>query len=181
MDKNNFISKVPQFVAIESVGVSALRGQGKGVLGETRNYLGKLDLRSLRDIKTKDQFIRWLDIHTEKIMGRLPVKNRPWGAARKAINLFLRGCLYNQYLCKEYNLRKYEKWMEIPLDRVVVKGLLKEVEDKKLNKKMPPWEGLKHLKKETSDKYQEIAELIALQNHLKARIHLDIILWLENR
>jgi len=183
MDKDKFTSTVQKFVAIEAVGVSALRRQGKGVLGEIRAYLGQLDLR-LGNIKTKDQFIEWLDIQTEKILDQLPVKNRPWGAARKAINLFLRGCLYNKYLCEEYNLHNYENWMEIPLDSAVVKGLRKElenIENKKLIKRISSWPGLKYLKKETSDRYQEIAELIAAQNNLEAKVHLDIILWLENR
>ena len=180
MDKDKFISTVQKFVAIEAVGVSALRGQGKGVLGEIRAYLGQLDLR-LGNIKNKDQFIEWLDIQTEKILDQLPVRNRPWGAARKAINLFLRGCLYNKYLCEHYHLYNYENWMEIPLDSVVAKGLRKEIEKKKLNKKLPRWPGLKYLKKKTSDKYQKIAELIAAQNHLTAKVHLDIFLWLENR
>jgi hypothetical protein len=180
MDKDKFISTVQRFVAIEAVGVSALRGQGKGVLGVIRTYLGQLDL-SLGDIKNKDQFIDWLDIQTEKILDQLPLKNRPWGAARKAINLFLRCCLYNKYLCEQYELYNYENWMEIPLDSAVAKGLRKEVEKKKLNKELPSWPGLKYLEKDTSDKYQEIAELIAIQNHLTAKVHLDIFLWLENR
>ena len=73
MDKDKFISTVQRFVAIEAVGVSALRGQGKGVLGVIRTYLGQLDL-SLGDIKNKDQFIDWLDIQTEKILDQLPLK-----------------------------------------------------------------------------------------------------------
>ena len=180
MYKDKFISTVQKFVAIEAVGVSALRRQGKGVLGEIRAFLGQLDLR-LENIKGKNQYIDWLDIQTEKILDQLPLKNRPWGAARKAINLFLRGCLYNKYLCEQYNLQYYEKWMEIPLDSAIAKGLRKEIEKKRLNKKLPRWPGLKYLKKDTSKKYQEIAEIIAAQNHLKARVHLDIFLWLENR
>jgi len=180
MNKHKFISAVQEFVAIEAVGVSAIRGQGKGVLGKIRAYLGQLDL-TLENVKTKDQFIEWLDIQTEKILDQLPLRNRPWGAARKAINLFLRSCLYNKYLCKQYNLHNYENWMEIPLDSAVAKGLRKEIQNKKFNKKIPRWPGLKYLEKETSDKYQQIAELVAAQNHLTAKVHFDIILWLENR
>jgi hypothetical protein len=44
------------------------------------------------------RFRRWLDRQTDNLLDVLPINGRPWGAARKAINLFLRDVLYNQYL-----------------------------------------------------------------------------------
>ena len=50
-------------------------------------------------------------------------ESRHWGAARKAVNLFLRDALCNRYLAEEFNLKKAEAWMEIPLDSAVARGI----------------------------------------------------------
>jgi hypothetical protein len=176
MDRNNFIPNIQKFVAIAAVGVSALRGQGKGVLKSTQKYLGELDLSTLKDINTNVDIISWLDKQTEEILDCMPVMNRPWGAARKALNLFLRDCLYNKYLCQEYKMDRLEKWLEIPLDSLVANGLQKKAEKGLL----PRWPGLKHLKKEISDQYQDTAQSFADKNEI-ARVHMDVALWLENR
>ncbi|MBI4680926.1 MAG: hypothetical protein HY753_06920 [Nitrospirae bacterium] len=176
MDRNDFIPNMQKFTSISAVGVSALRGQGVGVLKKTQEYLGELDLSILKDINTHEDIISWLDKQTEKILDCMPLMNRPWGAARKALNLFLRDCLYNKYLCQEYKMERLENWLEIPLDSLVAKGLREKAEKGLL----PKWPGLKHLKKKISDQYQDIAQSFADINEI-ARVHMDVALWLENR
>jgi len=82
--------------------------------------------------------------------------------------------LYNQYLNREYKLSSIEQWMEIALDSKVSKGLRKRYEG------LPRWPGLRHLTHDVSDQYQECAERLAERVGI-SRVHLDIMLWLENR
>ncbi len=162
-------------VATTAIGPSALRGQGRGVLAASQQYLASL---SLARIPKSDQkrFADWLDRHTDALLLVLPVHGYPWGAARKAINLFLRDALYNRYLCQKYTLRKIECWLEIPLDSAVAHGLRKEAGRAVL----PRWLGLKHLRPNHSDIFQAYASEYAGKLGVE-RVHLDMYLWLENR
>ena len=110
------------------------------------------------------------------LLDSLPIKNRPWGAARKAINLFLRDALYNQYLSKQFKLQSIESWLEIPLDSAVAKGLkLQSNRDE-----LPRWPGLKNLEANVSEGFQVFASKRANLKKV-ARVHLDMYLWLDNR
>lgn len=170
-----FICIMQRRTGVVAVGPSALRGQGKGVLKAAQAYLGTMDL-SKAPKTNATKYARWLDGHTKAMLRTLPVKNEPWGAARKALNLFMRDALYNRYLNRHYRLGKIETWLEIPLDRAVAKGLKRDAGRGNL----PPWPGLKRLRKGTSDKYQAFAAECAGRKGI-ARVHLDMYLWLENR
>jgi hypothetical protein len=175
MKPKDFITTLQRKVAFTAVGPSALRGQGKGVLRASQDFLSQMSLARVPRSSEK-RFQLWLDRQTELILDSLPIKNRPWGAARKAINLFLRDALYNQYLSKEFKFQSIESWLEIPLDSAVAKGLKFQSNQGEL----PRWPGLKNLKSHISEGFQ----LFALkQANLKglARIHLDMYLWLDNR
>lgn len=87
MKSNEFIQIMQNKVAVSAVGPSALRGQGKGVLSATQTFLAKVNLTKIQKIEHR-QFEIWLDRQTESLLDKLPLKNRPWGAARKATNLF---------------------------------------------------------------------------------------------
>ena len=162
-------------VAVTAVGPSALRGQGKGVLGASQNFLAKISLARIPISSTKS-FQRWLDRQTDLLLDSLPIKNRPWGAARKALNLYLRDVLYNRYLCQKFTIEQLEPRLEIPLDSAVAQGL------KRLSKhgELPQWPGLKKLTKPVSEKFQEFASEVASKRQIE-RVHLDMYLWLENR
>lgn len=175
MKPGDFIEMMQRRTGITSVGPSALRGQGKGVLKAVQSYLGSIDLAAIT-AKSAEQYAQWLDRHTEALLDKLPVRNRPWGAARKALNLFMRDVLYNRYLSNHYRIRRIEKWMEVPLDSAVARGLKKHAGRGKL----PPWPGLKRLTADCSRRYQEFAEAYALQRGI-SRVHLDVYLWPENR
>lgn len=172
----DILSILQKFVAVESIGVSAMRGQGPGVLKASQEYVGRIELNKLQIITSEADYIIWLNQHTEALLDILPIRNRPWGAARKALNLFMRACLYNKYISRKFRLEKVEKWMEIPLDSLIAKGL----RESKPEVNLPVWQGLKHLRLDQNRIYQNAAMSLAEDIKIN-RVHLDVILWLKYR
>jgi len=172
----NFQSTMQRSVAVTAIGQSALRNQGaSGVIKTAREFLATMDLSVFRS-STKQTFKFHLDTATDSLLLALPKKAQNWGAARKAVNLFLRDALYNHYLAMEYHLHRIENQLEIPLDSAVARGL------KKLGNRteLPVWPGLKGLSPLISAQFQSFAQKIAMKRG-HARVHLDIYLWLEER
>jgi len=174
--RNDFLKTVQGFIAVVAMGPSSLRNQGLGVLKKAQDFCSKLNLQNYSNLN-EGQFKNQLDLDTLKLIKALQLKNKPWGTARKALNLFLRESLYNKYLSKEYSLDKIEKFLEIPLDQVVSHALTK-LETKG---QLPKWRSLKSLDKEESGKFQEFAQELAEKEYHIARVHLDIYLWTKNR
>jgi hypothetical protein len=172
-----FIIDLKKFTAVTAVGVQALRRQGVGVIGSIQKYLDALDLSQTTSLKDQDEFIRWLDEVTDALVDKYEVS---WGAARKAINLFLHACFYNRYLYVEYGLDRLETWLEIPLDQVIAGQLRKERRKKAGRGLLPPWSGLGGLDKKKSEQFQECASQMATDEKL-SRVHLDVGLWVNNR
>ncbi len=175
MKPENFISTVCHMVAVTSVGPSALRGQGKGVLKVSQGFLASLSLECIPS-SCEGEFRSWLDRQTKILLDKLPITGRPWGAARKALNLFLRDILYNKYLSSEFEIEMIEPWLEVPLDSAVARGLKSEAGRGRL----PQWPGLKNLNSDASYTYQNFAATYANSLDVE-RVHLDMYLWLENR
>lgn len=175
MKRGDFLQTLQRKVTITAVGPSAVRGQGKGVLRASQDFLSQISLSAVPKHNSK-QFNAWLDRQTNALLDRLPVKSRPWGVARKVINLFLREALYNQYLNKRFHLDSIESWLEIPLDRAGARGLKSRAGKGVL----PPWPGLKNLQRRASAAFQDFASTEAARKQI-ARVHLDMYLWLENR
>jgi len=172
----DFLRTMQRSVAVTAIGPSSLRNQGaSGVIIAARDFLSVLDL-SLFDNSIYRNFLLQLDGTTDRLILALPKKAQNWGAARKAVNLFLRDAFYNTYLTSKFNLPRIESFLEIPLDSAVAKGL------KKLDKRgeLPLWPGLKRLTPSIGSQFQSFAEIIARKRGL-ARVHLDIYLWLEER
>ncbi len=175
MRPSNFIPTVQHKVAVTAVGPSVLRGQGKGVLKASQRFLASVSLARLPN-SSATRFRDWLDRQTESLLDQLPIHGRPWGAARKAINLFLRDTLYNQYLSRRFGIGNSEAWLEVQLDSAVARGLKAEAGRGVL----PQWPGLKNLKPDVSDEFQTFASKHAHTLGVE-RVHLDIYLWLEHR
>lgn len=171
-----FLADVQRFVGIAAVGISAMRNQGKGVLQAVHEYLGGIDLSAVQSLNTRLDFDRWLNFHTEGLLSRLPTRSKRWGAARKALNLFLRDCVYNKYLSSAYEMEKVEQWLEVPLDGWVAKQL----EHQAGRGMLPQWPRLKNLEKDVADEFQGFAESLAKRRGT-ARVHLDIEMWLQGR
>ena len=80
-----------------------------------REFLSKLDLTELSAIDA-DQFGSWLDMKTQNLMNNFPLGAQTnWGAARKAMNVFLENVFYDRFLAKQYNLEALENILELPL------------------------------------------------------------------
>lgn len=177
--KQKLIEDIQRRVANIAIGVSTLRGQGpSGIIQKARGYLSSSDfLKELKEISSKE-FCSFLDKHTEKLMKQFPIgAQNNWGAARKAINVFLESAFYDRFLTKEYRLDRLEIYLELPLDSNVTKCLMKHFGKTIL----PRWNGIKKLKRKDSNLYQEYAEKLAKKKGYKARIYLDLECWRSER
>ncbi|HEY9707785.1 MAG TPA: hypothetical protein V6D48_06230, partial [Oculatellaceae cyanobacterium] len=120
---DEYIALLQRRIASTSVGPSTARGMGpRGTIKAARQFLADLDLRRLRK-RSQSSFAAVLDSMTDELIAALPRKSQHWGSARKFLNIFLRGVIYNRYLCDHYSLYRLEPWLEIPLDSHVAKGL----------------------------------------------------------
>lgn len=142
---------------------------GTGTVKAARDFLMHLDLRQFAG-DSEDAFQYVLDRRTIECRDKLPRKS--WGAARKFLNIFLRGALYNRFLCEHYHLGVTEPFLEVPLDSFVAIGLRKEEGGTSL----PPWKTIIRLEPEVSAKYQAFARQVA-QRKGCSRVHLDLWYW----
>lgn len=118
----DFLRILHNRTAEAAVGPSALRNQGaSGVIRVVREYFKRLDLRTF-SVSDERDFMQRLDAASDALRERFPKGARNWGAARKALNLFLRDAFYGTFLSKHYHLEKIEPWLEIPLDQYVAAG-----------------------------------------------------------
>jgi len=156
----------------EEIPANAIRNQGApGVLRAVRAFLRRLSLARFRT-RTRPEFEAHLDAVTERLRRRLPADAQHWGAARKALNLFLRDCAYDHHLRTHYGLATVEPWLEVPLDSYVA-GALRAARRGRL---LPQWPGLKGLTPEDSSRYQEAAQRLAERKGIN-RVHLDLYWW----
>jgi hypothetical protein len=173
--KEDFIAQMQKKVAVSAVGASAVRGQPKGTIEVARGHLARI---ALGHVPRRDalRFAEWLDRRTEEMTFGAQARAVPWGVARKCLNLFLRDAFYNRYLHEEYNLAPIERMLEVPLDGVVGRFLIRARKDGSLKS----WPGLKRLTPEHSTQFQKVAARIADAEGIP-RVHLDIFVWTDNR
>lgn len=86
----------------------------------------------------------------------------------------MRDALYNRFLCKQYQLTKIEKWLEVPLDGHVASNLYAEPGGRAL----PRWDSIRRLTLGVSERYQNVAADAARSRKL-IRADLDL-LWFRN-
>ena len=155
-----------------SVGPSTARRMGpKGTIQAARAYLQTIDLRRFC-VRSERSFQRELDKATEELRQGLPKRARFFGSSRKFINIFLRGCLYNRYLCEHYNLHVLEPWLEVPLDSQVGNGLRRCAP----NSNVPRWKSVVGLTPEQNAAFQSCATEFAKSEGV-CRVHLDLKFW----
>ncbi|MCH7914904.1 MAG: hypothetical protein IH856_18035 [Deltaproteobacteria bacterium] len=173
---DSFYADMQRYIAVTTVGPSALRNQGRpGVIETARRFLSALDIRTLA-VNDEKSFLAVLDTTTAKLRQRLPLDSQHWGAARKALNLFLREICYNRFLSHRYSLALLEPWMEIPLDSLVAAALKSHVGRGGL----PNWAGLKGLTPPVSLRFQHAAKDWA-DAEVISRVHLDMRIWVKQR
>jgi hypothetical protein len=171
-----FYLDMQTYIAITTVGPSALRNQGsKGVIKAAQKYLASMDIGVFR-ARDEAAFCKALDQETENLRRALPRGAQNWGAARKALNLFLRDACYNRFLCERHGLAQAEDWMEIPLDSLIAASLKR----KGTRGRLPHWPGLTGLTPDVSSKFQASAKQVALAQGV-SRVHLDMRLWTKER
>ena len=145
---------------------STVRNQGApGVVRAARIFLSQMDLRPF-GTKKQDAFADILEKKTEAFQKALPKQARSWGLARKALNIFLRNCLYNHDLRTKFQLDRAEQFFELPLDSFVAKALRAQ------DGNLPSWRGIKYLIRRDSARFQKDASRLA-QSEGYARVHLD--------
>lgn len=151
-----------------AVGASTIRGMAPaGTAKAIKGYLLGVDIKNVR-ARSESGFAKKLDAVTDGLVEALPPGSKHWGMARKCVNIFLRNCLYNRYLCSHYKLEQLEEWLEIPLDSHVGKGLIAHSEKGIL----PKWGKVIALTREQSDLYQRAALDLAKKERV-CRVHLD--------
>lgn len=166
------ISYLKRRTAVLAIGQSTLRNQGApGVAAAARQFLASMDLRHFA-VDSEKSFLRVLDRETKKLMQALPVGTKNWGAARKALNIFLRDCVYDRFLCEHFGLAQIHPWLELPLDSYAAVGLGKTL----LGSSLPKWDAIKRLKEEDSAAYQQVAREVASRLGCHP-VDLDIYLW----
>jgi hypothetical protein len=166
-----YITYLRERQASTSVGPSTARGMGPpGTIKAAREFLKDVDLQRFKT-NSAAAFGKELDRATEELARALPKDARRWGSARKFLNIFLRGCCYNKYLCSHYKLSSLEEWLEIPLDSHVARGLKRDSVSS-----LPRWPGVIHLTPDISKLYQAAATEVARKDRVHP-VHLDIRYW----
>jgi hypothetical protein len=172
MDKN-ILRAIQHHAARAAIGSSSMRGAGSaGVVMRSREFLGDLQLRQFGTSR-RNRFAASLDSATRELQQKLPKGAQRWGLARKALNLFLRNCLYTCYLREEYRLDRAEAFFEVPLDSITGKHLVVAS-----GGELPRWRTVRGLTPAASAQYQTFAALLAAHRG-HARVHLDALWWGE--
>lgn len=172
-----FISILQQKTGQLAIGRSTLRNQGApGVVGRARLFLQQVDLAELGSVSSSQQYLQFLEDKTTGLSESFPEGAKGnWGAARKALNIFIRDCLYNTYLSKVYSIERLREWLEIPLDGDVARNLYAV---HKLS--LPKWPNIRRLTPEVSAVYQQSAAAEARKLGI-ARVDLDIFYWRDGQ
>jgi N-glycosylase/DNA lyase len=165
----NLLPLFQRYIAAISPGPTDLRNM-RGTAGkrpQMRQLFEEFDLSCLRSA-----YEHSLEDLTERLCETF-VGN--WGAARKAVNLFVKDVVNHYALRAAYELDEIEPNLEIPLDSIVMRAIRRVSSDRSLVEI-----GVSALQPEISCAYQNAASGIA-QNCGIARVHLDLIWWPAER
>ena len=182
MEKAEFYKILHRRIAQTTISAQAMRKQGPPKMVEVcRHYLEmEISIEEFFEcLPDEELYLKFLDRHTDRLRKSFPLGGRQnWGAARKAINLFLREIVYNNYFAILYKLpvsyhrnNLHIRNLEVPLDSHVAKGIIKDAKKTDLK-----WISIKSLDKNKSTTFQAQAQAIAKKENI-ARIYLDIKYW----
>lgn len=185
MKYTEFIDHIQRQVSELAVGASALRNQGgSGLIKAARTHFKATNIDLYGAAKDTAAFLQLLDNDTAALQAKFPIGAQHWGAARKAMNLFLRDACYNRFLSSHYGLGRIEQWLEVPIDNDVATGLIDDL--RKGTYSMPSgfiapnWTKIKTLTNTVSASFQIMAQ--AYSNCLGiARVHVDLLYWRQSK
>jgi hypothetical protein len=126
----------------------------------------------------KERFARFLDEQTRALSKELPKPGNGvpnWGAARKVLNIYLRMCAMNKDFHPAFNLESLEPYLEVPLDRQIVKWL-----DAKTGAARSKTFRIRDLQPDLSAEIQESAIDVATGEQCH-RYELDVLYWNQAR
>lgn len=177
MDKKKKLRHLQRYLANIAIGPTTLRNPGvPGVRRAAIKFLVKIDLRRLRGTKPR-QYTDVLYSWTKKLMRSFPRgARRNFGAARKAVNLFMAQAYFNREMAAQYGLRRFANFLETPLDSGAASKIRSYAQKKCGRHTLDRWKGIKNLAQEVSQQYQVQARKLAKQWALP-RGELDIVLW----
>ncbi len=171
-----FVSELQWHQARVSITVSTVRSQGAGTGEIARRFLAEeLEISRLRGPSERAYLVR-LDEATEALRNRLKGKARTFGLARKLLNIYIRDCVYSRILCAHHRLESIEPFLELPLDGIVGRALVRAARERGQFRRLPKWTSIRALSREDSDAYQAFAIELAAERSL-ARVHLDVAIW----
>lgn len=178
--RTEFLGLVQRYVANVGISGSSLRNQGApGVVKAARRFLADLDLKPLSKMEPAE-YSEWLETVTGELGGSLPEDARSWGAARKAVNIFMCHAFLNRELAETYGLIRFGEVMETPLDRGAAEELRREELRLRAGKtSLPRWPGVGRLDARVSRKYQDFGSVLAKQKGIP-RACLDVLLFRLN-
>lgn len=154
---------------------SSARGQPVGTIVAAQNYLSRVDLSTLGKLNDSADFETVLGQWTTSLCRRLETKS--WGHARKFLNIFLYMCSRDFEIRKQYRLNRFDKVLEIPLDRHVAEGLVAfERCVAHGGRTKLTWTTIGALDEQKNAAFQAIASMLARQLNLH-RAELDLKLW----
>jgi hypothetical protein len=189
---------IQHYVANVVIGPTTLRNQPSDKVAEkARDFLTtRIDLNELKNKQITD-YRNWLDKKTKELMNWFPDGAKDdWGAARKAINLFMIGAYFNRILFEKYKLDRFKNVLETPLDGRAAKRLReygkkkgvawmcklcsedarKSCKKQRLRCGDSAFPGIVNLKEYQSRGYQEVATEFAREVGLPLA-EIDIVLW----
>ncbi len=154
---------------------SSARGQPEGTIIAAQNYLSRLDLAILGELNDSTDFEMFLEQWTKSLCRHLETKS--WGHARKFLNIFLYLCSRDFQIRKRYRLNRFDRALEIPLDRHVAEGLVAfERCVAHGTRTTLTWTTIGALDKQKNAAFQAIASTLARRLNLH-RAELDLKLW----
>ena len=169
-ERFNLLKFTQKKISAEVFGPNTLRSLPKGTKKMLEEHPCQVTLAKLPI--TKAGYSNWLDSQTTKL--KTAISGMEWGVARKAMNIFMRDVFYNRFLFNAYCNDTMGDWLEIPVDRLVANALLMRFPD------LSPWKTLKHLEPIAHTAYQNAALKLAICKGT-TRVHLDLVLYLNNR
>ena len=166
-----------RFIANTSLSASSLRNQGgTGVVKAARTFMGELNLEEA-SAAVAEGYPAYLDNCTTKLMAYFPEGARKnYGAARKALNIYLFACARDHMARSRYRLDRIELALELPIDRHAIDYLKRQAKDEASQQTLKRFSFINQLNEDIHSAIQAVAAKVA-ECHGVMRCELDLLAW----